>query len=146
MRRLHYPQVRLAVLHHSAHEPDGDLCVGEYVQEIRRWHLNRKKPFSDIGYHAVVKGKDWEKGRPLPYQGAHCTGWNEDSIGICVAGDFTKRTPTPDEVRTTAEVVRAFERTLGHRLSICGHNELDTTLCPGPDLVRLVRAEQDLHR
>lgn len=68
------------------------------VEEIRKWHLERG--FGDIGYHFVItngrlKFKDKynkendgliQKGRTIDKVGAHCKGFNDFSIGICLIG------------------------------------------------------------
>ncbi len=58
------------------------------VAEIRRWHLARG--WRDIGYHFVIRRDgEVEVGRMLPEIGAHCEGFNRDSIGTCLIGDQT---------------------------------------------------------
>lgn len=137
MKRLDPELARFAILHHSAHEPRPGISARAYRDEIRRWHLERG--FHDIGYHYVVKGKAFEKGRPLEYQGAHCLRFNDFSIGICVAGDLTKRSPTQDEVATVVSAILDAEYELGHKFQVVGHNDVADTLCPGVELVGRVQ-------
>ena len=74
-------QVQFITLHCSATRPT--QIAG--VKEIRTWH--RKKGWSDIGYHFVVRRDGTvEKGRPLNQTGAHVQGWNKNNIGICLEG------------------------------------------------------------
>lgn len=61
---------------------------------IKGWHLQRG--WSDIGYHWFIKFDGTvEAGRPEEKAGAHCSGENHDSIGVCLAGlkleDFTEK-------------------------------------------------------
>lgn len=73
--------VQFITLHCSATRPT--QIAG--VKEIRAWH--RKKGWSDIGYHFVVRRDGTvEKGRPLNQTGAHVQGWNKNNIGICLEG------------------------------------------------------------
>lgn len=65
---------------------------------IGEWH--RERGFNSIGYHFVIlngsrirphiyaPGEDGlvENGRPADEIGAHCSGENENSIGICLIG------------------------------------------------------------
>lgn len=45
--------------------------------------------FKDIGYHFVItKDGTLFRGRSELEPGAHCSGHNKDSIGICVTGDM----------------------------------------------------------
>ncbi|MBO5749348.1 MAG: N-acetylmuramoyl-L-alanine amidase, partial [Bacteroidaceae bacterium] len=52
------------------------------VKEIDRWH--RERGFKCIGYHYVI-GLDGKvsEGRPIEEIGAHCTGQNSHSVGVC---------------------------------------------------------------
>lgn len=53
--------------------------------EIRQWHLDRG--FDDIGYHYVIRRNgDVEPGRGVEVAGAHASGHNAASIGICLVG------------------------------------------------------------
>ncbi len=55
------------------------------AKDIDRWH--RERGFKCIGYHYVIGIKgNIEKGRPEGEQGAHCTGRNATSVGICYIG------------------------------------------------------------
>jgi hypothetical protein len=68
------------------------------VNEIRKWHLARG--WDDIGYPIVILNSNPTKGlilhsvngsiefgRPMDIAGAHCIGYNQKSIGICLIGD-----------------------------------------------------------
>ena len=69
-----------AILHHAS----AKTCSAE---DIHRWHLDRG--WSGAGYHFLVR-KDGSvyRLRPEKYVGAHASGNNSDSIGICFEGDF----------------------------------------------------------
>lgn len=126
------------VLHHSVSPEDTT------VEEIRRWHVARG--FRDIGYHYVVRrsADGWrvEPGRPEDDVGAHCKGWNESTIGVCVCGDYT-RGPLSDGAMVA---LVGLLRPLLHRYGmterqVMGHRHMlgQATLCPGFD-VDTVRA------
>jgi len=69
------------VVHCSATTPSMD--IGK--EEIDRWH--RKRKMLMIGYHYVIRRDGvLEEGRELGEMGAHVRGWNDVSIGICMAG------------------------------------------------------------
>ncbi|QZE15262.1 N-acetylmuramoyl-L-alanine amidase [Halosquirtibacter laminarini] len=73
--------IRKIILHCS----DSDLSQHDNVETIRSWHLARG--WKDIGYHFVITKEGrirW--GRALGMYGAHCSGNNKDSIGICLTG------------------------------------------------------------
>lgn len=55
------------------------------MKEIRKWH--KARGFNDIGYHFVIKRNgEIEIGRTLNDIGAHCKGYNIDSVGTCLIG------------------------------------------------------------
>lgn len=70
------------VIVHCSATPEGKDFT---VADIRRWHLQRG--FSDIGYHwCVYRDGSINKGRDESIIGAHCTGHNSNSIGVCYIG------------------------------------------------------------
>lgn len=73
-------EINRIILHASASDdPKVD------VAEVRRWHLARN--FRDVGYHWFIKTDGTiQAGRPLEQIGAHCSGENYDSIGVCLNG------------------------------------------------------------
>ena len=57
------------------------------VEDVRRWHLQRN--FRDIGYHfLVLLDGTVQQGRTIAEVGAHCTGHNTRSIGVCYVADL----------------------------------------------------------
>ena len=122
------------ILHCSA-TPEGREVS---VETIREWHTDpppRGRGWSDIGYHYVIhlNGKI-ELGRPIEVQGAHTSGENEDSIGICYIGGVNaanepKDTMTVPQERAFVEIVKSLRLIFG-KLSIHGHNEFSTKACP----------------
>ena len=70
------------VVHCSATKVSSDIGV----DEIRDWHVN-KNGWSDIGYHAVIRRDgEIEFGRHFDVSGAHVSGQNYQSVGICMVG------------------------------------------------------------
>ena len=122
------------ILHCSA-TPEGREVS---VETIRAWHVDpppQGHGWSDIGYHYVIHldGKT-EIGRPIEVQGAHTSGENEDSIGICYIGGVDasnepKDTMTVPQEIAFVEIVKSLRLIFGE-LSIHGHNEFSTKACP----------------
>lgn len=86
------------VIHCSATPEGKDFRA----KDIRKWHLQRG--FKDIGYHYVIDlDGTIEKGRPEENVGAHVSGYNSHTIGICYVGGLTadgkkaKDTRTPEQ-------------------------------------------------
>ena len=123
------------ILHCSA-TPEGE----DYsVEQIRRMHLARG--FTDIGYHWYI-GRDGTvyKGRDESKTGAHTTGQNSHSIGVCYCGGCPPRsvmnwanqgkdTRTPEQ---RAAIIRLCKELKGRypAATIHGHNEFANKACP----------------
>lgn len=72
---------RYLVVHCSATPGNRDIDAAT----IRGWHL--KQNWRDIGYHYVIKRDGTvETGRPLMEPGAHVSGHNHHSVGVCLVG------------------------------------------------------------
>jgi len=110
------------VVHHSA---SADVSAAE----IHRWH--RARGWSGIGYHYVIrKNGNIELGRPVDTVGAHTSGYNSTSIGICLTGNFMEETPSAEQLRALVGLIRYLEQQYG-QLEINRHQDLSPTACPG---------------
>ena len=102
--------------------------------DIKRWHLARG--FNDIGYHYVVDlDGTIEPGRPIETAGAHCTGHNANSIGICYIGGADKETREPKDTRTDAQkqslvLLLRYLRQRYPSAKIYGHRDFANKACP----------------
>ncbi|XP_047114033.1 peptidoglycan-recognition protein SA-like [Schistocerca piceifrons] len=68
-------------------------ACAERVRSIQAQHMTNLK-FEDIGYSFLVGGDgNVYEGRGWHKQGAHTRGYNKNSIGIAVIGDFTDTLP-----------------------------------------------------
>ena len=89
---------RCLIIHHSGGTDANPLADTSHhtAEVIKSWHL--AKGWSDVGYHWLIErnGKI-VKGRDEMSTGAHCVGWNEKSIGICVIGNFDATLPTKEQ-------------------------------------------------
>lgn len=86
------------IVHCSATAEGKDFTVAD----IKKWHLARG--FSDVGYHYVIyRDGSINKGRDESKIGAHCTGHNSYSIGVCYIGGCAKDGKTPKDTRTEAQ-------------------------------------------
>ena len=103
------------------------------VKDIDAWH--RQRGFKCIGYHYVVYlDGTVHKGRDESEVGAHCSGHNSFSIGICYIGGLDangKRKDTRTEKQKAA--IRSLVAELKNRYpaaKIHGHNEFANKACP----------------
>ena len=119
------------IIVHCSATPEGkDFSVAD----IRRWHLQRG--FADIGYHFVIyRDGSVNIGRPLQKSGAHCSGHNKNSIGVCYIGGVATDGKTPKDTRTSAQkdsLVRLITelRQQFPNASVHGHREFANKACP----------------
>ena len=123
------------ILHCSA-TPEGKDYT---VEQIRQWHTLPKPKgngWKDIGYHFVVyRDGSIHKGRPVEQIGAHCTGHNANSIGVCYIGGCAADGETPKDTRTAAqkEALRRLVAELQTQYpgaTVHCHNEFANKACP----------------
>lgn len=85
------------VVHCAATPPT--LDVG--ATEIDRWH--RQLGWLMIGYHKVIRRDGRiEDGRPIDVPGAHVSGYNANSVGICLVGGVDAK-GNPEQNYTPAQ-------------------------------------------
>ena len=123
------------IIIHCAATPEGKPFT---VADIDRWH--RQRGFRCIGYHYVIYlDGSIHKGRPVEQIGAHCTGQNARSIGICYIGGCTKDGKTPKDTRTEAQKTALISlitqlKSEYPKATIHGHNEFANKACPSFDV------------
>lgn len=128
------------VIHHSATEKGNAAIFDKWHKENNHWE--------GIGYDFVIgNGTDSGDGqvevtfrwqRQIP--GAHCGGtpknWaNEEGIGICLVGDFSRTNPTERQMQSLVKLIRFLQqqyeipksRIYGHRTTPGAR----ITECPG---------------
>lgn len=111
-------------LHHAA----AKKCSAKQVDE---WHKNNG--WSGIGYHFFVR-KDGSiyRGRPLWAVGAHVSGKNESSVGICVEGDYSEEKTMPRaQMLSVAELLSYIKAFHYPNAQIVRHKDIGASDCPG---------------
>ncbi len=129
-------EINEIIVHCSATRPSADIGV----TQIRHWHVTGNH-WSDIGYHYVIRRNGTlEEGRPVPIQGAHTSGHNAHSIGVCLVGGVSEedvRVPennfTPQQFETLANILIALKKQYGIT-KISGHREYAAKACPSFDV------------
>ena len=90
--------IKYIVVHCSATPEGKDFTV----KDITNWHKDRG--FVTIGYHYVIyRDGSIHVGRDVNQAGAHVTGYNSNSIGICYIGGCALDGKTPKDTRTMAQ-------------------------------------------
>lgn len=129
--------VKYIIVHCSATPRGRDIGAAE----IRTWH--RQRGFKDIGYHFVIRlDGTIEPGRPLGEPGAHCSGKNACSVGICYVGGVEADCRTPADTRTPAQKAALSEliarlRELFPDAEVRGHRDFAAKACPSFDATAL---------
>lgn len=128
--------IKELIVHCSATPEGKDYSV----DTIRQWHLQRG--FSDIGYHYVIyRDGSIHTGRDESVIGAHCTGHNTNSIGVCYIGGCASDGKTPKDTRTTEQkqsLVKLLKelKTKYPQASIHGHRDFSSKACPSFDATK----------
>jgi len=125
------------IIVHCTATPEGQDVT---VNSIRQGHLRRG--FSDIGYHYVIyRDGSIHDGRNVNISGAHCTGHNQHSIGVCYVGGLEnipnvpyEKLP-PKDTRTAAQKTSLLKllkelKALYPKATIHGHYEYANKACP----------------
>lgn len=122
---------RRIILHHSATKDNQTFSWND----IRRYHTVTRG-WRDIGYHFGIEdiegGIELIVGRFVGEIGAHCKGYNSDSVGICMVGNWSLESPDKYRWEKCLTLVRHLMFFLYiPREQVFGHRELAATECPG---------------
>jgi uncharacterized protein with LGFP repeats len=140
--------VRAAFVHHTAgtNSYSSDQSAG-IVRGVYAYHT-QSRGWCDVGYNFLVDkyGTIFEgrRGGPaLPVLGAHTGGYNANSFGVSLMGNFETATPTSAIMNATVRIVawklaQNYRNPVGQvtlsglRLRvISGHRDTKSTACPG---------------
>lgn len=109
------------ILHHRA--GDGD------AKSIHRQHLSQG--WAGIGYHFYIrKNGEIYGGRPINTVGAHCVGYNNNSVGVCFEGNFENEEMSALQLSGGTELVRYLKGKYPNA-KIVRHSDMMATACPG---------------
>ncbi len=111
------------IVHHSLTQDGSTVSWGA----IRRYHVD-ECGWKDIGYHYGIElvGDHYEilKGRMDNEAGAHCYGFNDESIGICMVGNFDLAAPGPAQMALLRKICRSLMDIYGIKSdAVLGHWE-----------------------
>lgn len=124
----------MIVVHHSA------TLSPKSAEDIHLMH--QSKGWSGIGYHYYIRTDGTiEIGRPLGTVGAHCSGHNSHTVGICLEGWFDEedgQLPTQEQIESLLITIH-YILDRYPKCKIVGHRDLMATACPGFDAGTLYR-------
>jgi hypothetical protein len=126
---------RYIVIHHSATDSGS-------AAQFDAWH--RRKGWDGLGYDFVIDngsggpdgavevGFRWRDQRAGAHAGPK-NPRNEDGVGICLVGDFTKTRPTTAQMRALSRLCNFLSAYCGiPRENFLLHGDVRQTSCPGP--------------
>ena len=128
-------KINKIIIHCSATPPTMDVDANT----VDRWH--KERGWSGIGYHFFIKRDGQiEIGRPLEIQGAHTSGHNKNSIGVCYAGGVDSKM-CPEDNRTSGQIASfllllRFLKNTFPKAIIHGHRDFSTKACPSFDATK----------
>ncbi len=160
-------EMKLAIVHHSATSNDYTSAqVPSILRSIQAYHMDGRG-WSDIAYNLVVDkfGTIWEGrggGVDRLVIGAHAMGFNTNTVGVMMLGEYSSAQPTAAAIDAMGRVIgwKSFVHgvdpastgvpftsggsgtwpagTTGSFPRIVGHRDVGSTACPGSNLYRLM--------
>lgn len=110
------------ILHHAE-------ASSASVETINEWHL--KNGWTGIGYHYYIrKNGNIYRGRPEWAIGAHASGHNSVSIGVCCEGAYNTETMPSAQYRSLLLLISDIMNRY-NGLTILRHKDTSSTDCPG---------------
>ena len=125
------------IIVHCSATPEGKDFT---VEDITRWH--KQRGFTTIGYHYVVyRDGSVHDGRDVNVSGAHCTGHNSHSIGVCYIGGLASDGKTAKDTRTDSQkssIIKLLKdlKRLYPSAKIRGHRDFANKACPSFDATK----------
>lgn len=129
-------KITMLILHCTATPEGKDYSVAT----IRKWHTAPKpngRGWSDIGYHYVIyRDGSVHEGRDINLIGAHTSGYNTNSIGICYVGGTDKEgkskdTRTSEQKNALVKLVKELLQKYNLKSdNVYGHYQFANKACP----------------
>ncbi len=125
---------RYIIIHHGA----GDWNF----EQVNRHHTEKWGFISSLGfgigyqYFISNSGRVYQ-GRADNEEGAHTIGYNKQSIGICLQGNFEEEQPTPAQMDALKKLVKEKKEKY-NIIIVNGHQNFSNTSCPGQNLYKLI--------
>ena len=129
--------IKKIIVHCSATPRNKDFSA----EDIRDWHV-KGNGWDDIGYHFVVRlNGQIEYGRMVDKYGAHVSGHNYDSLGVCYIGGMDKEMKCWEDTRTDQQkesLILLFKtlKKFHPEAVVHGHRDFSTKECPSFDATK----------
>lgn len=111
------------------------------IEDLDRWH--RERGFRKVGYHFFIdRAGELHAGRELTEIGAHVEGYNQESLGICMAGGLDENMNPEDNFtdvqKETLRKLLVALKAYAKNAKVVGHNYLNPhKACPCFDVNKL---------
>lgn len=133
MEKLEKPEY--IIIHHSSRLIDHPTFIRLRHRYFRKWE--------DTGYHFLIgngyvsKNGKLYTARSIQFVGAHAIGWNRNSIGVCLIGNYDRCTISVKQYRTLFHFLISLSTEFKIPIAnILGHNEIEGCIksCPGKNV------------
>lgn len=95
-------KIQWIIVHHEA---PPQIVQGDRFKIVDEYH--KSLGWDGIGYQWFIeKSGEIKKGREETATGAHTIGKNNESIGICLAGNFDLEMPTESQIKTLTSLLK----------------------------------------
>jgi N-acetylmuramoyl-L-alanine amidase len=130
LKSINPANVRFVVIHHTANaNPNWG------VKDCHKSH-QQDRGWSGIGYNYFIEQSgvvyEGRADEDRDYIGAHVEGYNSESVGVCLAGNYDTQTPTSANLdvvaAVTAMLLNRYKLDVG---AIRYHSDLADKSCPG---------------
>lgn len=123
-------QIARVVIHHTAGP------VSQTSEDIARYHVGPNHICDEgcpgIAYHYMIdRNAAVYQVNHLETVSYHVSGYNTDSVGICLIGNYDQVEPTGAQINAVIRTIRSLNRKLGRNLEIAGHRDFANKSCPG---------------
>jgi N-acetyl-anhydromuramyl-L-alanine amidase AmpD len=128
-KKLDTSKIEYLIIHHTATPLNATY---DFVKQI-----GVSRGFGDISYNFLITSNgEVHKGRPIDSVPAHCVagGMNYKSLGIALTGDFTRISPTKEQLESLEDtIITLMAKYNIPKYKILSHCEVSgaSTLCPG---------------
>lgn len=144
------PLIRVSkiVIHHTGNSDEDGNPIDDDLSaaEIHRIH-QQGLGWSGIGYHFVIrKNGTIERGRPEDCVGSHAYGYNWETLGVHLCGNFEGVDEDGNQIEPTKAQIENAAYLIGYlcdkyhlvpdKLHVVGHRDLMATACPGIGLYK----------
>jgi len=123
--------------YHTSWAYRGNIITKDEARDLVKNGKRVKRPWTNIGYHFGIEkiNDDYEilVGRQLNQIGAHVRGYNKDTLGICVVGNYDDEQPPVEAIKLLIKLCKAMSSIFNISTNnILGHYELNNDKsCPG---------------